>query len=914
MKLKASWRRVLGAASAAAAVALSLLLPAGPAEAAAPAGSTIGNQASATYKDGAGQNQNTTSNLVQTLVQQVRSFTLTAPGTRTAAPGQTVYYPHVITNTGNGNDTYALQAVTTSGAFAHASPVYYADANGDGVPDNGVAITTTGSVAAGGQFRFVVAGQVPGSATLGQSGTMTVNVQDNNGTGTSLSNADVTTVAAAALTVTKSLSVGSGPSPNNGLLVTLSYINAGTAAASNVVITDTLPSGMTYASVDGGSGATEAAKWSGQALTNAAGGDAPAGIDFGVNTTTGVVTVSLTSVAAGSSGQITFRVNINSGLSPTNSALGTTCTTAGCEKLTTNFATYSVNGGATMTTNNVVYNVQQTGSVVLNGSASSAGPTAGEAIIVTSGAQGTVVSFPIYAWNTGNGTDTINISNVSANGGIGTFPPGTTFQVFRGDGTTPLIDTNSDGVVDTGPVAPSTTTPVALVVKATLPTSGTTGNNGGAGYTATFRATSVFGPATQWEEAPIRLDSIAANTVDLTINAALPTGAANGFGTTGTTVVANGIHSVTPQQSLSTTTVYPVYVNNTGGAPDSYNLALANALPTGWSLVFRADGGSTCGTLGASLTSTGTIAAGNNRLVCAVVTVPSIQSGNAGPGANPLHLQAQSASTAASSDLVAVQVTVATVHAVSLTPNGIQQTYAGSSVTYIHTLANIGNVPEPVSFASGFLANSRAGWTASAYLDANSNGALDIGTDPLLADTDPAINLAVGATRTIIVRVFAPGSAAASDPANITTLTGTYQTNVTVSATDTTSITEGLLLEKWQVLTACGTSGTPATPNAANYSKNPIAAGAGTAPGQCISYQIKATNTMATPITAVNVKDPVPVNTKLWTGCGAPTVTAGTATLSGPSTDNATGTILADGGTMAPTTSFTFTFCVKIDE
>ena len=175
------------------------------------------------------------------------------------------------------------------------------------------------------------------------------------------------------------------------------------------------------------------------------------------------------------------------------------------------------------------------------------------------------------------------------------------------------------------------------------------------------------------------------------------------------------------------------------------------------------------------------------------------------------------------------------------------------------------------------------------------------------------------AARTVVVprRKYSTvwsGSAAASDPANITTLTATYQTTVTVGATDTTSITEGLLLEKWQVLTACGTSGTPATPNAANYSKNPIAAGAGTAPGQCISYQVRATNTMATPIQTVVVTDPVPVNTKLWTGCGAPTVTAGTATLSGPSADNATGTISANGGTMAPTSSFTFTFCVKSDE
>ena len=38
---------------------------------------------------------------------------------------------------------------------------YDRDANGDGVPDNGTAINSTGPLAAGGTFRFVVAGTVP---------------------------------------------------------------------------------------------------------------------------------------------------------------------------------------------------------------------------------------------------------------------------------------------------------------------------------------------------------------------------------------------------------------------------------------------------------------------------------------------------------------------------------------------------------------------------------------------------------------------------------------------------------------------------------------------------------------------------------------------------------------------------------
>jgi len=105
--------------------------------AAAPAaGTVIGNQATATYNDAGGAPRTATSNLVQTTVSQVKSFTLTANGARTAAPGQTVYYPHTITNTGNGTDTYTLNTpVATSGGFTHTGIAYYIDANGDGVPD-----------------------------------------------------------------------------------------------------------------------------------------------------------------------------------------------------------------------------------------------------------------------------------------------------------------------------------------------------------------------------------------------------------------------------------------------------------------------------------------------------------------------------------------------------------------------------------------------------------------------------------------------------------------------------------------------------------------------------------------------------------------------------------------------------------
>ena len=92
------------------------------------------------------------------------------------------------------------------------------------------------------------------------------------------------------ITVTKSLSQTSGPAPNAGpITVTLSYTNSGTSDATNVVLTDVLPTDMQYIAASG--------LWSASAtpLTDAAGGDPP-GINYsalGVSPTTVSATIAL---------------------------------------------------------------------------------------------------------------------------------------------------------------------------------------------------------------------------------------------------------------------------------------------------------------------------------------------------------------------------------------------------------------------------------------------------------------------------------------------------------------------------------------------------------------------------------------------------------------------------------------------
>lgn len=862
----------------------------GTAHAAPAAGTVIGNQATATYNDAGGAPRTATSNLVQTTVSQVKSFTLTANGARTAAPGQTVYYPHTITNTGNGTDTYALNAPGST-AFAtggpHTALAYYIDANGDGVPDNATPITTSGPIAVGGIFRFVVAGTVPAAATNGNTADITVSVTDTNTpTATTLTNTDTTTVASSVIGVTKALSQTSGPSPNAGpITVTLSYTNSGTAPATNMQLVDALPAGMTYIAGSGRwsvSGAT--------AMNDATGANDPAGIDYSVTGST--VTAVVANVPAGFSGTVTFQVQIAAGRAP---------------GFINNTASYQTATQAQVNTNTASYQVLQTASVVANGSVTSSVNGTAEPVTVASAAAGSTIQFTNVIWNLGNAADTFVISMT----GQAAWPAGTTFTLLQSDGVTSLISNTTPSIpVFSGGCAAGFETDAALqrcgyrvILRVQLPANAT---NAGAPFQLTKTATSTF-DNTKTDTVIDQLSAITPNTVDLTNNAAVGQPGVLGTGNTGTTVVST--NTVTPSPTGTTVTRFQLYVNNTGAVNDNFNLSVAGT-PAGWSVVFRADGGANnCSTVGASLTSTGTINAGANRLVCAEVTVPVASSGNAAPGTFNLDFTVTSATNAAVTDVKRDAVTVNALNNVNLTPNNTQQTFPGGSVTYTHTITNTGNVAETISFAAGFLTDSRSGsgWNSTAYLDANGNGILDTGEDvpANLVSTATTFNLPVGGSRAIFVRVFASSTDTGASPANVTTLTARYNAGAaSTAATDTTSVTDGLVLTKQQRTVNCdGTS--PGTFSAAAIPAGPL-----TAPGRCLQYSIVAQNTTAANITLVVINDNIPANTKQHNACGAPAATTGSVTSPG---DGNSGTISVAVGTLTPTQSSTLTFCVRID-
>jgi len=854
-------------------VPLLALLAAWPAWATAPAGTVIGNQAAATYSDGSAVVRTVTSNTVVTTVQQVASLSLGANGAKTISIGGQVYYPQTLTNTGNGTDTFALTTANTGG-FTFASTAIYADANGDGVPDNNVPITSTGPLASGQIFRFVVAGVVPATAVAGSTNTMTVTAASAFTPATTASVTDQTTITAqAVLNVTQVLDVTSGPSPSSGSrTITLTYTNTGNSTATNLTLAELIPSGMTYVA--------GSARWSGSGatvLTDADATDSQSGIIYDQNVTaTNRVTAVIASVAPGASGTLSYKVNVNGGLP------------AGGNAATAATATFSYNDGAanvpSSNTNTVQYTVQAAAQVGMTGAT------------VPAAAQGGVVSFTDTITNNGSATDTFDLSTLAS-----TFPAGTTFQFFLADGVTPMVDHNGNGIPDTGPVAAGSS--INIVIKAILPPDAT-----GGPYTVTGKATSTI-DSSKSATAANTLTAITANTVDLTNGTA-----GNGAPGYGPGPEAQPVSTATV--AAGGTTRITLVAANGAGVADSFALRASidstfalTALPSGWSVVFRDANGTV-------LDNTGVINAGANKTVYADVTAPA----NASAGTLQLYFRAQSATTGAS-DVLHDAVTIATVRSLALTASNSGQLTPGGTVVYTHILTNTGNVPEGDGVAStGAISasDSAAGFTSVVYWDKNNDGVLDA-SDPVVTDlsqltggsngANTSAGLAPGKNARLFVKVTAPAGAP-NGQADVTTLSVTLSgTNGGVAAPAATTATDTSSVIASQVTLAKTQAIDVACDGTADTAMSPVAITTGAAPGGCLRYEITATNIGPVTVTNLVISDSTPAYTTYSAAVPA-AATAGTVTAPAA---GGRGTVQVTVPSLAPGALVVLRFGVRID-
>ncbi|MBC7622756.1 MAG: DUF11 domain-containing protein, partial [Aeromicrobium sp.] len=240
--------------------------------------------------------------------------------------------------------------------------------------------------------------------------------------------------------VVKSISRTDGESPFTAESIRLTYTNAtGGLAANkrNVIIADTLPTGMTY--VPGTLRLTVGT--SAVALPDASGEVTFLSRRVSYTASATNVSVNLASIPADEVGVVSFDVAIAAGL-PRLTVLPNTA-----QLRYTNSVDASI--GPTPS-NTVQYRILNTVGVTLRG------------MTIGSAEPGSTVQFDNILTNVGTRADTFNIT-LSAS----TFPQGSRVNLLKSDGTTLLADTNGDGVPDTGIVEAGAT--YKIVVKVELP-------------------------------------------------------------------------------------------------------------------------------------------------------------------------------------------------------------------------------------------------------------------------------------------------------------------------------------------------------------------------------------------------------------------------------------------------------------
>jgi len=930
-------------------ILLMMLLSASAQAATPPAGATISNRATADYNDTGGTLQHASSNEVTTTVTQVGSYTLVSDNAKTAAPGTAVSMPHTMTNTGNGPDNFTITLPTSFDTTYLSGVSIYPDTNADGQPDGTTPLCTvggspactgttvqTGLLASGDAFHFVVVMNVKATAA---NGTMpapevvtAVPVSAALYATATLSNNDTLTVAnnTPVFAVNKSIisSLTTGPSGTE-VEYKLAYTNSGNTAGP-LYLKDLIGSGTTasYSYVTG------SAKWSSSgatALTDAADSGDPAGIVYqAITAGTTTIEAFIANVPANASGFITFKVTVDAG-----APLGSSETTNIAAYARANNGTSDCTGlpctpSTVTTTNPSPFTVIGSYSVVANNSTASStdgdntAATGNDVVTVASAAPGAVVSFDNIIWNTGTAADTFNITvgNVTATASTA-FPTGTTFQLFKSDGSTPLTSSDADGVPDTGPVAAGAY--YTVVLKATLPANACNPTCPTGPFTVSKTATSQGSP-TKSNTVFDQLTAIAQPSVDLTNAGGLGAGAGSVASPAITTVpVAPGA-----------TAYFNLNVANNGTAIDNYNLSyhlldttggdLASAAAfspgtslAGWTVTFHVNtagtGACSAGTLGSVVTNTGAVAPSATANFCAVVTTPA-NGPTALAGSYKTYFRVMSGATGAS-DIKLDAVTLTPLLSLTLTPNGSGQIQAGGTILYPHTLANGGNQSCGGDF-SFTVTNSQAaaGWSYLLYLDNNGDSQVDV-ADTVLGGGNTASEtitttmgaLSAGSNVKLLVKVQAPAGATsgALDVINITaTDTAVSACGTTAPITDTTTVLAGQIrLVKTQALGTwtganCGTA-----PNAASYAITALSQ----KPGECIWYKIVATNEGDANVTDVVINDATPTFT---TYGGGGSCTTG-ATLTAPAAASA-GPVKCDKWTtVAPAATVQLDFAVRID-
>ena len=217
-----------------------------------PAGTEIKNVAKMTYKDLSGADFDTLySDTAKTTVQQIAGVTLTPTGSlQISSDSMWIYFPHTVTNTGNGTDSYNL---TSADSASWLSNVVF-DTDGDGVWDTGetTPVSSISNLQADSTYKIIVRLFVPNGVVSGLMDTIRTTVTstfvDPGPNAYPTQSAWVrdsirTRVTEIALSKTND---NGDPVPGDTIEYTINYTNNGTGTGEGAALYDTLDANVTY--------------------------------------------------------------------------------------------------------------------------------------------------------------------------------------------------------------------------------------------------------------------------------------------------------------------------------------------------------------------------------------------------------------------------------------------------------------------------------------------------------------------------------------------------------------------------------------------------------------------------------------------------------------------------------------------
>lgn len=885
------------------------------AKAQTPANTLIQNQATATYTDEQGNSHTAQSNLATVIVQQVFAATIDSDRTLESAAGQEVYFHHILTNTGNGTDTYTIdvsQLTGDSGDFT--SLTAFRDSNENGVADPGEVEITSVTLDAGERVGIAVAASLPGTATDGSqfgslltvtaaSGSEVTDTTTNGGRDTlNGTNSDFVTISGdAVLNVSKS---AIHDTANRRITYTITVTNTGRRAADDVVLFDGFPAGTTY-------------------VANSA-----SGTGFGANS--GDVTLS--DVAALSEIILASELNGDDNLSAiTELDLGLDLDGDGTLSPESRSGVFGLDASLPSNTTvtfsfDVTYDdLDAVGDLIRNqayvrgdldgdGSGDEPAVPSNEVVITPNKTYGVVNSdtgadpdndgvindivalesaaasgsaiFPVDITNQGTGTDSFDLTIDSASN---SFPDGTLFSFWDSTGQIQLLDTDSNGVVDTGPLDAGETR--RIEVRALLPSDASETDP----VTAELTATSTEDPGNPPASDPVTLTIglIDSPVVDIANNAA------DDDSTNNNEPLLVGDLTVRANQEAQAgeTIDFPISIQNDSITPDSFQLFAGSlwdgtnlgGLPEGWDVVFE-------DSTGQVITVTPTLQPGESVDLVARVTPSSdpdramidvtldadgdgnpdvIDGNNDGDSDYPIYFRTQSASTGAE-DIVLNSVDIAPLEIVSLTPDGSGQIQPGGSIDYPHTLLNGGNTTESFTLSAENTL-SGANWGNNLLVDTTGDGQPDANLATLtvgdtvftrdaggnlVAQTLPAdlqIELAPGAQLPLTAVVFAP-TTAANGQVDALTIQAIYNDGTEqVTATDQTTVVFGQLRLTKSASVDASCADAAIQDLGPDVAFVPVSVQA--APGDCVIWQLVVSNEGAGQTSDIEIFDLVPAFT-----------------------------------------------------